>query len=287
MFLSLVLLNLAVVMGLSALRYPPPASRFATPALQPGGPWPLGIAATLALLGGLLGIGEIRRARRRTANVAWIESLAVSASLLAIIWLLPAKPRHFGWAGWFCLAGWAGLAVGLFVRHRTDRRDLLGRLRAVGPLPRSLAVWTAVLAAGPIMAGLVLDVPIDLAKLAVSLLTYPLYAILQMGLFLVFLMPRLRRMGLEAGERAAAAPWLFAILHWPNGPVMLATLIGGFVWAAFYVRRTHLLWLALSMGIAASCFTRFLPHTFTQNMRTGPIFVERGLEWHRFGPPPP
>lgn len=287
MLLSLVLLNLAVVMGLAALRYPGPASRFVTPALQPAGPWPLGIAGVLALVGVLLGVVGIRRARRRAAVVAWAESLTVFASLLAIIWLLPAKPRHFGGAGWLCLGGWLGLAVGLFVRHRADRRELLRRLGTGIRPPRALVIWTAVLAAVPVTVGLALDVPVDPGKLAVSVITYPLYALVQMGLFLVFLLPRLRRMGLAPGPRAAAAPWLFAILHWPNGPVMLATLVGGFVWAAFYVRRTHLLWLAVSMGIAASCFTRFLPHTFTQNMRTGPIFVERGLEWHRFGPPRP
>ncbi|MFP4354961.1 MAG: type II CAAX prenyl endopeptidase Rce1 family protein [Phycisphaerae bacterium] len=295
MGLSLVLIHLGLVMAAAALRYGGRHARFVTPTGGDHGMWPVLIGAGLVAAGLLLARADLRQRRRRVSTVAWAETLLVFASLLGLAWaVLPSKPRDLGWLDWTALAGWLAMTLAIFARHRLDVHDLRRRLLRRPKWPGPLAVWTLLLCVVTIAGGLGLAMmihgPIRVRwdKLAVSLATYPLYALAQMGLFLVFLVPRLRRMGLEPVERVGMAACLFALLHWPNGPLMVATLVGGAVWAGFYVlKRTHLVWLAISMGLLASCFARFVPHTFGQNMRVGPLYVERALEWDTHGPGPP
>ena len=295
MGLSLVLIHLGLVMAVSALRYGERHARFVTPFDGQHGIWPVVTGAGLIAVGLLLAWAGLRRRRQRVSTIAWAETLLVFASLLGLAWaVLPSKPRCFDWFHWSALAGWLAMTVSVFARHRIDVHDLGRRLFRRPRQAGRLTVWTLLLCAVTIAGGLDLalkthgQIRIRWDKLAVSLATYPLYALVQMGLFLVFLVPRLRRMGIEPGQRACVAACLFALLHWPNGPLMVATLIGGAVWAGFYVlKRTHLVWLAISMGLAASCLARFAPHTFHQNMRVGPLYVERALEWDAHGPGPP
>jgi hypothetical protein len=62
---------------------------------------------------------------------------------------------------------------------------------------------------------------------------------------------------------------LFSLLHLPNPMLALATLIGGFIWAAVYQRQANLFALALSHTIASISLAIALPPNLLNNLRVG------------------
>lgn len=65
---------------------------------------------------------------------------------------------------------------------------------------------------------------------------------------------------------------LFAIAHWPNPVLIIATLIGGAMSAYFFQRNRNLYWLALSHAILAVSLLYFLPDSWHHHLRIGPGF---------------
>lgn len=63
---------------------------------------------------------------------------------------------------------------------------------------------------------------------------------------------------------------LFAIVHWPNPVLAVATLIGGAMSAYFFQRNRNLYWLALSHAILAVSLLYFLPDAWHHHLRIGP-----------------
>lgn len=65
---------------------------------------------------------------------------------------------------------------------------------------------------------------------------------------------------------------LFAIIHWPNPVLAVATLIGGTMSAYFFQRNRNLYWLALSHAVLAVSLLYFLPDSWHHHLRIGPGF---------------
>jgi membrane protease YdiL (CAAX protease family) len=83
---------------------------------------------------------------------------------------------------------------------------------------------------------------------ALAVVLYPLWGLLQQYIFQFYLLGRL----LQIVSLRFAVPIVactFAAVHFPRWPVMLATLVGGFVWSLCYFRSRRLLPLAVSHGL--------------------------------------
>ena len=62
---------------------------------------------------------------------------------------------------------------------------------------------------------------------------------------------------------------IFALFHLPNFWAMVATFIGGVVWAAVYQRVPNLFALGLSQSIMTSVLVSTVPHSVLHHMRVG------------------
>lgn len=108
------------------------------------------------------------------------------------------------------------------------------------------------------------------SKFMRALLLYPFWGLAQQYAMQSFTYRRMReglgRPALAAGGTAV----LFASAHWPNVPLTLLTLCGGFVWCLLFERRPNLIALALSHGWLAVLLRYSWPAEWLHNLRIGP-----------------
>ncbi len=211
-------------------------------------------------------------ARGTAAARPWGELLLYFGVLFAFAWMiLPTStpdPVALAVAGLLLLGG-----AWLFLRGPRLRR---GPWRAT----TGASLLDAAFILAPAALGLILGQSPVRDAVGLSLLLYPLYALIQLGLFLKIPVTRLRAMGVsEEGARLLTAV-VFALVHWPNPLVMLVTLVGMFVWARQYQRGRPLYQLALVMGLAATTFSQMLPDDLTHHMRVGPGYVRAAAVDH-------
>ena len=277
---ALLLTNVFVVLLAARLRCAGQGLPYASPA--PMGPqvwwWVIAGTGLAAIVAGVSGGKALREAKRRTAAV---ELLAVFAALFACEWgALPAEPRHYRPADYVVVAALVGLLGFLFWR---DRRNFSGwglTLRNFLPALRLLAIPTAVMIAVPVVARQFMGGRVAPARLLIALGLYPFYALAQLLVFQVFLVQRLRRITDSAVTIVLVSAGTFALLHWPNGVLMAACAPAAAVWTLVYLKRPNLYALAISMGLAAAVLANVLPRDrVLHNLRTGPIYVERQIEF--------
>ncbi|MBE0565056.1 MAG: hypothetical protein IH621_03800 [Krumholzibacteria bacterium] len=139
--------------------------------------------------------------------------------------------------------------------------------------PRRWFAVDLVMIAAPVAAGLAVGNPPDWRAVGISALFYPLFAALQLAVFLVVPARRLRAMGLGPTGTAVCCALVFALLHWPHPAVFGLTLAGMFVWASAWLRGRPLGQVALAMGLAATAASQFLPDPWTGHMNVGPRAV--------------
>lgn len=220
-------------------------------------------AAALAVLALFAAAGH---ARARGWERPFAELILVYPLLLAAVWfVLGAGPP--GPAAW--LTGGV-LAAALAALARAAPRS-----RPPGP-PPARRRWLAadlVMVAGPAAVGLATGVRPDWPGVLQSAVTYPLYAWLQLAVFLVLPARRLRAMGLGPAGTAVACGLVFALLHWPQPLVVALTFAGMAVWTSAWVRGRPLWELALVMGLAATAATQLMPAAWTDHMSVGPRAV--------------
>jgi hypothetical protein len=154
--------------------------------------------------------------------------------------------------------------------HRDRLRDLGLRLdnfwasaREVGiaALVGAVAIAAVGLAtgAGPVLRRSMLD----------SFLLYPIWGLVQQYAMQSFTYRRLYQgLGRPAGSAAITA-LLFASVHWPNWPLALLTLVGGYVWCRLFQRHPNLFTLALSHGWLAVLLRYSWPAEWLHNLRIG------------------
>ncbi len=125
----------------------------------------------------------------------------------------------------------------------------------------------------PVIIGLTMGISPDLKASAYSLLLYPLYAFLQLTVFLHIPATRLRAMGVSSENTTLLSALIFSLIHWPNPLIMLITFAGMLIWGHQFQNGRKLWQLALVMGLCATTFSQFLPDDLTRHMRVGPGYV--------------
>jgi hypothetical protein len=272
-------LSCAFVIGLlTRLRYPGAALRHASPVPAPAWAWDVALAliATGALAAAWLG----RRALARPSGRRALAELGVYPLGLAVVWgALPAyredyRPWHYG------LIAALSLLIGLlFLRNRANRARWGLTTRRLGTALRALALPTALLlAAGLAVIAATTGFSVRWSRLALNVVTYPLYAVAQLLVLHAFLIRRLEVLSDSRPLIVLAAALVFALVHWPNGPLALGCLVGAAVWAHNFLRHGNLLAVALSMGVLAAILGNAVPREAVDNARCGPIHVQRRID---------
>lgn len=267
--LSWLLTCVAVVVGALSVRLAPVELAMAWPSFSPlpaavgfSGPVALVLAA-LAVLSLFIFSGF---AREKGKAKPFAELLLFYPFLFAYVWfLLPAGApawRDFLAGGIFSLA-----AIYLI---RTSDGPIIGPRWIPG---RNSRLGDAALVLLPVALGYALGHHPDLKAGGISFVLYPVYALVQLYLFLYLPVTRLRTMGLSPANSALLAALVFALIHWPNPLVMLVTAGCMLVWAHQFQNGRPLWQLALVMGLCATTFSQFLPDELTRHLRVGPGYV--------------
>ena len=104
-----------------------------------------------------------------------------------------------------------------------------------------------------------------------SLLVVPFWGLAQQYILQGFIYRRLQRIfpAQNGYIIILIAAVLFALVHAPNLPLMLLTLIGGIVWTWVYARAPNLFVLGLSHGVMSAIAMSSLPAWFLQSMSIG------------------
>jgi hypothetical protein len=205
------------------------------------------------------------------------EGFALPALFFASLWIiLPAADSDaWAWAlGIILLGGTARLSwrskgawPAACDRYYFSKRDALPDTLVIA-LPLLIGWW---LSSGDFQhaePGVVLE----------SLAVYPLYALLQLSVFLAIPAARLKTAGLRHGAITLVCAAVFALAHAPNPLLMLATGLAMLAWAGQFQRGRNLLVLALVMGIAATGFRYAVPAQYHGEMRIGPDYIEKRAE---------
>ena len=273
-------LNLCAIMAAAYVRYDASALRFAAPvAMGPAGwLWTVG-AAGAACVGAALA-GRKRVAGSAEVRRALAELMLLPAGAVLLLGFLPPKIPDYSPLHWSCIAALAAAMAGAVWRDRRSAVDLGLTGRNFRAAARWLALPTVIMVAAPIAATALVgtDFGCDakaVSRAALSLAGYPFYALVQLLIFQVFLVPRLARLSDSAPAVIVAAAAMFALLHWPNALVMAACAAAAGVWTWVYLARPNVYALALSMTLAAVSFSQALPHDLTHHVRVGPIYVHR------------
>jgi len=276
------LINLSVIFACSMIRFEHRGYFVACPVPTS---YAVGFAALGVAILLMAGLIVARASRPREGRRAFWELMAIFPVAFAWEWLFaPAeKWRVVDWAG---AAALLALIVLFLWRDRADwRRWGLSGANFV-PAVKRLAIPTLLFVAAPALATGFVGSDYASDRVKADLAGYPFYALGQLAIFQLFLVNRLRKVCTSRAEIIVAAAGMFAMLHWPNGPLMAGTLVAGAAWTWVYLERPNLIALALAMALSAVAFSDLLPRDFTQNMRTGPWYVQRKLDFVDHREPP-
>jgi membrane protease YdiL (CAAX protease family) len=100
-------------------------------------------------------------------------------------------------------------------------------------------------------------------------LSLPLWALFQQYALNGFINRRAQFVFGKGLKSIALVAVIFALLHLPNPLLAVATLVGGFVWAAVYQRRPNLFALALSHAVLSITLALNLPPNLLNSLRVG------------------
>lgn len=255
-------LCLTAVLGGMALRLGPVELEVLPPAGL--GPWlPLLAAGLGAVTALLLWVGA-GHARGLGLQRPLAELILFFPLVLAYAWLVwPAgKLRP---VDWMFLALFMLAALWL-LRGSRGSRPQPGSPGRFLPVDLTLILL-------PVVVGLAFGVEPDFRSTGLGFLGYPLYALVQMAVFLAIPAVRLRRLGLSPASAALMCAALFALIHAPNPVVMPVTFVAMHLWARQFLAGRRLWQLAVVMGLSATSFTQFLSDDFTAHMKVGPGYL--------------
>ena len=275
--LSFLFANAFVVLLFAGWRFGEPGMRHFVPPLTRRG-WlvalvVLGAATVATALAGRRALATRAAARAAPALLVYPLGLA------CVWWAIPADPHRYGTADVLLLGGLVLAFALLFWRDRRAARTWGLTRRGFGPAVAALRLPTALLLGATAATGLVAGFEFRPAGLLVALATYPFYAAAQLLVLQILLLRQLERLAPPRWLLVGVLAGFFALVHWPNGPLMAGTFFGAAMWMAVFLRHGNLPAIALSMGLAAATMTNVLPRErLLQNVRSGPIFVERLLE---------
>ncbi|HKU28664.1 MAG TPA: CPBP family glutamic-type intramembrane protease [Candidatus Sulfotelmatobacter sp.] len=97
---------------------------------------------------------------------------------------------------------------------------------------------------------------------------YVLWTVYQQFLLQDYFVPRLTSL-LSSNTAIAVAAALFAVAHFPNIPLMLATLVWGAVSCILFRRYRNLYIIGITQGLLGLCFAVCIPDVWLHHMRVG------------------
>jgi hypothetical protein len=109
---------------------------------------------------------------------------------------------------------------------------------------------------------------------AVHILGYALWALMQQFILQVFVLLRLLRLGVARTPAIALAAVLFAAAHIPNPVLVPLTLVWGACSCFFFLRYRNLYTLALAHGTLGMCLAVTVPNHIHHHMRVGLGYFE-------------
>ncbi len=262
-------INLLAILLAAKLRYAGVELANASPVAMADWLWWTAIAASAAAAAAaaaLMGRKMFVTSRRPLAE------LLVFPAMFVFEWgMLP--PEHWRAVDWIVIAGFAVVVAAMFLADRKNFQQWGVTGKNFIPAAGRLAIPTLIMAAAPIIAACFIGSDFTPQRLAATLL-YPVYALVQLLVFQVFLVTRLRRVTESRATIILISAGMFSLMHWPNGVLMAACFVAAVVWTWVYLDRPNVYTLAIAMGIAAMAFSNALPRDVTQNMRTGPRYVQ-------------
>ena len=272
--LALFFANLSLVLILISLLYPQAAFPLALPLI---GSTHLLFWTIVALIGAALVFTWIAFRRSAPGYRPLLDLMLVFFPLFIFVW---AKLPTIGPLNVFDIIICGFILVMLFRCLYNDRNNLsLWGINKVHFIPALKALWvpTVLFVSVPVLWGLAIGNPLHAFRTLFAVATYPFYALAQLLMFLAFPVARFKRISRSSIQIVLAVAGLFALIHWPNGILMLAGLVAMIVWCWVYLRHPNLFAVALSMGVAGAVFTQVLPESVHHNMRAGPYYVYRRL----------
>lgn len=202
-------------------------------------------------------------------RAAWIELVAVTGLLFSYIWL---------WQGAF--EGDFLVVLGLFLaitlsghrRRGETPRDLGFRLDNLGRSAREVFSIVGPLLAAMVFIGLLMgwnrEPPI--ARLLTRMTLMPLFGVIQEYALLGFYFRRFSDAMSGSTLPMVASATVFALLHLPNLPLVMLTLVAG-LGACWFYRRTPNLWvLGLAHGLLSITVAMFFAKLLIFGLKVGP-----------------
>ncbi len=208
---------------------------------------------------------------------AALSALLFVGSVLCFIWVVQPLRRPV-LAALFLLYI-VLLAVAINIRAGESPRDVGFRVDDLGRAARAALAPTLALALLIGIGALVTGGHTRPRALAIGLVLYPLWGLLQQYALQGIVHRRLRRAGTGALASPLAAA-LFALVHAPNPGLMALTFVGGWVWCEVYRRAPNLFVLGVSHGLLATLTLALLPLRLTGDLQIGPHYL-RYLARHR------
>ena len=98
---------------------------------------------------------------------------------------------------------------------------------------------------------------------------YVLWTLYQQFLLNDYFMPRLTRLVTSENAAVGVAAALFALAHWPNIWLTVATLVWGAISCALFRRYHNLYALGLAQGLLGLCFAVCVPDSLHHHLRVG------------------
>jgi membrane protease YdiL (CAAX protease family) len=200
-----------------------------------------------------------------------IDITVVFGLILATIWVAPLLDRtnRIGYATAIA-AGTAALASTIF---RKDRLEDIGvRLDNFFAALRLVAIPTLVFALVIIAIGAGSG-NLHFGKRVFPLrLSRYLWPFLQQYLMLGFLNRRLQDVLSKGRSSLIATALIFAGMHAPNPALMMATFLGGVIWAWTFQRQPNLFATTLSHILLGAVLGHSLPDWLLPNMKVGWAF---------------
>lgn len=220
---------------------------------------------------------EHTSAKLRERPAAWrvFEPLVFVA--LAVVYSWVVRPTHNDWLRIPFLVVVVLIPFASNILHRDRLRDLGLRFDNLKGSARDVGIATLIGAVAILVVGTLTGGPYFRSRMVQSFFVYPLWGLIQQYAMQSFTYRRLREGIARPGLAAAATAILFASVHWPNWPLALVTLLGGYVWCRLFERRPNLITLALSHGWLAVLLRYSWPVDWLRNLRIGPSYWDWGL----------
>ncbi len=140
-----------------------------------------------------------------------------------------------------------------------------------------VAVVTAVLAAGVTIVGLAVGGFhwTNWRHFASRAEVYILWGPVQQYLLQSFGLRRLRQAGAPPVVAAVAAAGMFAMVHWPNWPLVALACGAGIVWCLLFLRRANLITLGIAHAVLALLLYHAWPEGWLHRLTIGGEYLER------------